>query len=109
MAVALIVSGVGSFAYHGPQPGWAGPVHDLGVVVVAIAVVIMVVSSVRADVWRSLAPPAFVLGIAVIVQIAGRSGGVLCVPGSWAQAHAAWHLLAGVGLAMMGERGSSAA
>jgi hypothetical protein len=30
--VALAGVGVGSFAYHGPQPGWAGFVHDQSIV-----------------------------------------------------------------------------
>lgn len=104
MAGALLVAGVGSFAYHGPQPSWAGPVHDAGVVLVALAAVAILLAGVQIGRFRPLAAPMLVLGAALIFDLGGRTGGILCLPDSSLQAHAAWHVLAAWGLAMLTAR-----
>ncbi|HSM00981.1 MAG TPA: hypothetical protein VK960_00865 [Acidimicrobiia bacterium] len=108
MAVALVVAGVGSFAYHGPQPSWSGPVHDAGVVLVGVSGVIVVLLGLATGRLRSLAVPGLVLGTALFFDLGGRTGGFLCLPDSLLQAHAAWHCLAAVGMAMLTARVAAA-
>jgi hypothetical protein len=104
MAASLVVAGVGSFAYHGPQPSWSAAVHDAGVVLVAVAAGAVSLIAVMAGRLRVLAPPMVVLGAGLVFDLAGRTSGILCFPGSLLQAHAAWHALAAVGLAMLARR-----
>ena len=108
MALALLIAGVGSFAYHGPQPAWAAPVHDLGVGLVVVVGGTVAMRSVLASGVASLGLPAAVLVTAAIVDVLGRTGRVFCFADSWAQAHALWHVGAAVGLAMLGDRARSA-
>ena len=49
---------------------------------------------------RRLLGPVWAAG--VVAQILGRSGGPWCRPGSWAQPHAAWHVLSALGLWLRG-------
>lgn len=105
-ALAMVGVGVGSFAYHGPQPGWAGPTHDMSVVALAVAVGGQTVwflarGATRFGViaaWRSGLPW---LALGVIAWRAGTSGSSLCDPPAFLQAHAAWHALSAVGLGML--------
>jgi len=104
MAAALFVAGVGSFAYHGPQPSWSTAVHDAGVILVAITAVVVLLTGLMTRRLRVLGPPMVVLGAALVFDLGGRTGGILCLSGSLLQAHAAWHALAAVGLAMLAGR-----
>lgn len=97
---------VGSFAYHGPQPSWAGGVHD-GSIAMLLAVVVAALvswiwrSSAQADrgdaVLLAVAAAAVVLG--GVAWALGHTDGPLCAPSSWFQWHAVWHVLAAVAAA----------
>ncbi len=94
VGAALIAVGFGSFVYHGPQPPWAGPVHDWPIVVLAAACVVAVIRG-----WRRrravLAAAAGVFALGLAVYAAGRTGSPLCRPDSMWQYHGAWHVLSG--------------
>jgi hypothetical protein len=97
-AGALIGVGLGSFAYHGPQPTWAGRAHDGSIILaLALAILLAVTSGVRRQgIWRT-APgrlSAALLAAALAAYAAGRTGSPLCDPDSWIQLHAVWHVLA---------------
>ena len=99
----MIGAGVGSFAYHGPQPGWAHVVHDGStVILVALIAGATIWSLVRASTrhlvwhaWKAAAPWAV---LAIVAYVAGRSGSPWCRPTSLWQPHAAWHVLSALGL-----------
>lgn len=102
----MIVVGVGSFAFHGPQPDWAHPVHNGSVVALVAAMAgctlhLLGRAATRPVVvaaWRRAAPwflPAAVL------YLTGRSGAPLCHPGNLWQPHAAWHILTGLALGVV--------
>jgi hypothetical protein len=93
--VALIAVGAGSFAFHGPQPSWAGVAHDWPIVAVAAVYVTGFARSWRSQkrsVW-AVATGLFALGL--VAYAAGRSGSPLCRPDSIWQFHGAWHVLSG--------------
>ncbi|KUI21022.1 hypothetical protein AU192_11225 [Mycobacterium lehmannii] len=92
--VALVAVGFGSFVFHGPQPPWAGPVHDWPIVALAGVCVIGVIGSARGrrSVWVAAAA-VFALGLAAYA--AGRTGSPLCRPDSLWQYHGLWHVLSG--------------
>ena len=100
---AFLGVGVGSLAYHGPQPGWADFVHAASVVclvgvVVAQTAWLGVRSTTRRvalAAWKA-AGGWMVLGLTAYT--AGRTGSWLCDPGSLWQPHAAWHVLSALGL-----------
>lgn len=104
--LAMIGAGLGSFAYHGPQPSWAGPAHDGAVVVLAVIVAaetirLLARTSTRAVVaaaWRAALPW---LGVAGLAYVAGSSRSTLCRPSSLWQPHGVWHLAAAVGLGIL--------
>lgn len=100
--LGLVAVGVGSLAYHGPQPGWAHVAHDGSIVWVALVLVgrsirLTARAGVAAAVaaWKAAAPW---LVVALAAYVAGRTGSPLCHPGSLWQPHAAWHGLSAVGL-----------
>jgi len=104
--IVLIAVGVGSFVYHGPQPSWAGPVHDWPIVALAAVYAVGLARTARRRrVW--LAAGA-ILVMALIAYAAGRSGLPLCRPDSRWQYHGAWHVLsaaaAGCAALAMGRR-----
>jgi hypothetical protein len=89
--VVLVAVGVGSFAFHGPQPGWAQPAHDWPIIAAAVVYAVgFVRSRQRRRIWAAAAG-VFVLGIAAYA--AGRTGSPLCRPDSLWQYHGAWHVL----------------
>ncbi len=104
-AGALVGVGVGSFAYHGPQPTWAGPAHD-GSIILAVASAVLLVATAggrRSRIWRTGAGrlSAAMVAVALASYAAGRTGSPLCDPDSWIQLHAVWHaLLAGSALVL---------
>jgi hypothetical protein len=97
-ALALVGVGVGSIAYHGPQPSWAHVAHDVSAFVLAAVVAAETIwlfartgtRPVIVDAWRATAPWAV---FAVVAYGAGRSGSPLCRPTSLWQFHAAWHVV----------------
>lgn len=98
-AVALALVAIGSFAYHGPQPSWGGPVHDgsIAVLLVVVAATLTMHSSHRGwSAWMA----AGVLGLGGLAWLVGRTDGVLCRPDSVFQWHAAWHVLAAMAAAI---------
>jgi hypothetical protein len=106
---AMVGVGVGSLAYHGPQPAWAGPVHDGAVAWLALVLVTQNLrlvarpagGRIAVTAWASAAP---CLALALAAYVAGRAGSALCHPAALWQPHAAWHALSavGLGLAMLG-------
>ncbi|KUH75145.1 hypothetical protein AU184_08140 [Mycolicibacterium novocastrense] len=92
--VALIAVGLGSFIFHGPQPPWAGPVHDWPIILLAVVCAIGAARTARArrSAWVAAAA-VFALGLAAYA--AGRTGSPLCRPDSLWQYHGVWHVLSG--------------
>jgi hypothetical protein len=99
--VTLVAVGAGSFAFHGPQPSWAGLAHDGPIVVVGVVYAAGLVLSARRRRWSAWVAPAGVFALALAAYAAGRSGSPLCRPDSLFQYHGAWHVLsaAAAGLA----------
>jgi hypothetical protein len=103
VGIAMLGAGQGSFAYHGPQPGWAHVVHDgSALILVALIAGATVWHTARAstrrlvfNAWKAAAPWTV---LAVAAYVAGRSGSPWCRPSSIWQPHAAWHVLSALGL-----------
>lgn len=95
--ILLVAVGVGSFAYHGPQPSWAKLAHDWSIVAAGAVYGVGLARSARRQrsVWVAAAA-IFALGLAAYA--AGRSGSPLCRPDSLWQYHGAWHVLSGAAL-----------
>jgi hypothetical protein len=101
--VAMIGAGVGSLAYHGPQPGWADLLHGGSVVAMALLIAgrtigLLVAAATRRVIisaWKSAIPW---VALALAAYVAGRSGSPLCHPATIWQPHAAWHLLSAVAI-----------
>ena len=100
---AMIAVGVGSVAYHGPQPGWADAVHA-GAVAGLVAVVALHTARLSRQrtsrravltAWRSA---GMWMGLGLGAYVVGRSGSRWCSPASLWQPHAAWHILSAVAL-----------
>ena len=107
---AMIAVGIGSFAYHGPQPGWARSAHDGSVLALAAVLIADTVAAgarrrtataASTAAWRASA--AWLAG-GLVAYGAGRTGSPLCRPATLWQPHAAWHAssAAGLGLAVLG-------
>lgn len=105
----LVLVGIGSIAYHGPQGPGAQALHDLPIVgLVGVGVGVMVMRplrqrrAVRRGVRRHLLVAGLAGGTAVVAYALGRTGSPLCDPESPLQAHALWHLAGAVALGMWG-------
>jgi hypothetical protein len=110
--VAMVAVGVGSFAYHGPQPGWAHPAHDASIVALALVLVVdhvrllarasrrRAAGAAAAGVMAAWRPAAPWVVLALVAYWAGRTGSVLCSPPALWQPHAAWHALSALGLGL---------
>ena len=110
--VAMIAVGVGSFAYHGPQPGWAHPSHNASILALAIVIVgghlrlltraslRSAASSASADLMAAWRPAAPWIVPALLAYWAGRTGSRFCSPSAVWQPHAAWHALLAIGLSV---------
>lgn len=98
---AMVGVGVGSIAYHGPQPGWAPLAHDGSVVWLALVIIGVALTHPRATTevavaaWRAAAGW---MALALTAYVAGRTGSSFCQSTALWQAHAAWHVLSAVGL-----------
>lgn len=108
-AALLGLTGLGSIAYHGPQPAGAGAMHDLPIVaLLMLAVGVPVVRSLRGRQVLAIGSrgPRVVAGLAAIVAgvayLAGRTGSPLCEPESLLQPHGLWHVASAVTLAAWG-------
>jgi hypothetical protein len=100
--VAMVGVGVGSFAYHGPQPGWAHLAHDASAAWLTLVVIGQIGWRLAKAGDRRLAvaglkAPAVCLGVALLAYVAGRTGSSLCHPAALWQPHAGWHVLSAVG------------
>lgn len=91
--VALVAVGVGSFAFHGPQPSWAKPAHDWPIVAAVAVYAVGLARSGRQRRWSAWARPVGVFALGLAAYAAGRSGSPLCRPDSLWQYHGAWHVL----------------
>ncbi|MGV0646647.1 hypothetical protein [Mycolicibacterium sp. XJ879] len=98
--LAALTVGLGSFAYHGPQPPWAQTAHDWPIVaLVVICAAGLARSRLRAR--RALwATAAGVFALGMLAYAAGRSGSPLCRPDSLWQFHGAWHVLSAVAVGL---------
>jgi hypothetical protein len=100
---AMVGVGVGSLAYHGPQPGWASLAHDAGVWSLALMIIVQNVwvlarpttRAAAVATWRSTAPW---MAPALVAYVAGRAGSPFCHPSAVWQFHALWHVLSAVAL-----------
>lgn len=81
--LALVLVGIGSFAFHGPRPGWAGAAHDG-----SIAAVLLVHLLVRPELPHRV-------GLAVVASLAALAL-VIVVPSSVLVLHAALAVTVGV-------------
>jgi hypothetical protein len=108
-ATLVVTAGLGSVAYHGPQPAGAQLLHDLPIpLLVALAAGVPITRYLRRrpalavggrrDAW---AAGACLLGGGV-AYLLGRTGSALCDPGSPVQLHGLWHLFVAGGLAAWG-------
>ena len=101
-AAAMIGVGLGSFAYHGPQPGWADPMHSWTVFALAIVLAVetirlLAAGPVRGTVlaWKGAAAW---MAAALVAYVMGRTGSSWCRPDTLWQPHAVWHVLSAAGL-----------
>ncbi|RAV11672.1 hypothetical protein DQP55_13690 [Mycolicibacterium sp. GF69] len=92
---ALVAVGFGSFIYHGPQPPWAGQVHDWPIVALGAVCVAGLIRTGRASRRSTWIAAAGVFALGLAAYAAGRSGSPLCRPDSLWQYHGAWHVLSG--------------
>jgi hypothetical protein len=106
----LVAAGLGSVAYHGPQPGWAHTAHDGSIVTLALVIAgqnIRVIAragpAALAAVWTGAAPW---LAVGLAAYVAGRTGSPLCRPDSLWQPHAVWHGLSAIGVGAAVIRGA---
>jgi hypothetical protein len=95
--VAMAAVGVSSFAYHGPQPGWAHLAHNASIVVLSVVVLASAVPALI-ELWRVA---TVWTAVALGVYWAGRTGSQFCSPDGLWQFHAAWHALSAVGLGLL--------
>lgn len=96
VAIVLVAVGIGSFAFHGPQPSWAKPAHDLPIIAAGV-VYAAILARGRRPRWRSVwAPAAGIFALGLVAYAAGRSVSPLCRPDSIWQYHGAWHVLSAV-------------
>ena len=108
---AMVGVGLGSFAYHGPQPGWASAAHDASIVALAVTLVSVHVwllararpqnTAVLLGAWKAAAPW---FATALLAYWAGRTVSSLCRPTALWQYHAAWHILGALALGLVSGR-----
>jgi hypothetical protein len=107
-AAGMIGVGIGSIAYHGPQPGWARLAHEGSVVALVLLFAGYVVRQVAlvggrrgfvemVVAWKYAA--AWMVP-ALVAYFAGRTGSPWCHPDTLWQPHAAWHGLSAMSLSL---------
>jgi hypothetical protein len=106
----LALVGVGSVAYHGPQPRGAKVLHDAPIAgLLALALATPLVRKVRGRTslpgWnpRRGVVLAGLGGAAAAAYAAGRTSAPTCCPDCVVQFHGLWHVLAAAGFAAMDE------
>lgn len=104
-AAALIAVGVGSIAYHGPQPGWAESVHTLSIMGMAFVLIAQTVRLLRGQSTKGVVAAWKAAGgwmmAGLIAYVMGRTSSPWCRPETLLQLHAVWHVLIAVGLGRM--------
>jgi hypothetical protein len=99
---AMISVGVGSFAYHGPQPAWAHAAHNASILVLVLVMIgdhiWLTVRAGVAAVLKAWRPATGWIAVALVAYWAGRTDSRFCSPSAVAQPHAAWHVLIAIGL-----------
>jgi hypothetical protein len=104
-AASLAAVGLGSLAYHGPQPAWAGRAHDASIGVALMLALVVATMAPAAQRWRRPAGKLFggLVVLAALAYAAGRTGSPLCAPDSPLQPHAIWHLLSAASAVTLAE------
>jgi len=104
---AMVGVGIGSFAFHGPQPSWANTAHDVSIVVLAAVIVtdhawlfVRRREGRAAALLRASRKAAPLMVLALAAYWAGRTASAVCRPASLWQYHAAWHALSAVALGL---------
>ncbi len=102
--------GVGSIAFHGPQPPGSRALHDWPIA--ALLAVVAVTPLVRLRAGRPPLPGwsapragalAGIAAAAVAAYAGGRTGAPTCRPESPWQLHGAWHVLSAAGFVAVAE------
>lgn len=104
----LILIGLGSVDFHGPQWPGAKALHDYPIgLLAAWAVAILAIRWRRgaplAEGWSGrLAVASAVVWVAAAAAYAlGRTGSALCRPGNLLQLHGLWHILTALGFGLL--------
>ena len=105
----LVLVGVGSVDFHGPQSPAAQVLHDLPIALAlgqAVAVPLSRLMRRRPVLRRGgrarVVSVAGLAALAAATYAAGRTSAPWCDPDSLAQPHAAWHVLSAAALALWG-------
>jgi hypothetical protein len=101
VAVAAVVEGAGSVAYHGPGGTRAKRLHDAGIV--ALAATVTVAVALEGTPVHHRPRTVALTAAAVALHSLSRTGGPLCSCHSSLQGHAAFHVLAAAALATAAE------
>lgn len=106
----LVLVGVGSVAFHGPQPRGAKVLHDAPIAgMLALAVAMPVARRLRGRTalpgWtpRRGAVLGSVAVAATAAFVGGRTSSPTCCPDCVLQLHGLWHVLAAAGFALLDE------
>lgn len=100
----LVAVGVGSVAFHGPQPSGARLLHDVPIVLAAAFVAVVTAARVRSAGFARRAGRR-AIGLLAVVFVAaaawifGRTASPLCDPDAAFQFHGMWHVLSAAALA----------
>lgn len=106
----LALVGLGSIAFHGPQPPGAQQLHDLPIdALVGLSVALPVARLARGRdplPGRSRRRTSALGGLtagAIAAYLAGRTGSRWCAPDSRWQWHGAWHVLSAAAFGVVGD------
>ena len=108
--LAMAGVGVGSFAYHGPQPAWASVAHNAGVWTLVLVIIVetawtLARSTTRRMTVAACRSAACWMAPALVAYVAGRADSPLCDPAATWQFHSVWHVLSAVGLGRLSVNG----
>ena len=100
VGLGLLLTGLGSFVFHGPMPSWTQVAHEVTLwFLVAVATIAMVRDLSRKREWRPLLGPLALLALVAVIGRLGATGNPLCDPSSLWQPHGLWHIGAAVAVA----------
>ena len=105
VAAALAFEGIGSVAYHGPGGRGSKAIHDVGLLLLALAF-----GRVAREDPASLRPrpwPVVLGACAVALHALSRTGGPLCSCNSRVQGHAVFHVLAAAAITAQSGRSAT--